>query len=124
MTPYIWLIFAYETFENIQTEFARRAISSPAYNLSALERRLWKDSSVLSLATMGFLIAARINGIVFLIFLGFKTVWWYPIVLWVGCLISSMVAISLFKGPSGLAIPSLLGFIALPILAMALWLSV
>lgn len=124
MTLYIWLIFAYEIFENIQTEFARRAISSPAFNLSALERKLWKSNSALSLFAMLFLLIVRINGIIFLIYLGVKTIWWHPIALWGGCLVGSMVAISMFKGPTGLAIPSMLGYFALPILAVALWISI
>ena len=124
MTLYIWLIFAYEILQNIQTEFARRAISSPMYNSSALERKLWKDNSALSFFAMLFLFIVRINGIAFLIYLGYTTVWWHPIALWIGCLIGSMVAISMFKGPTGLTIPSLLGYIVLPIAAVALWFSV
>lgn len=121
MTFYIWLIFTYEIFGNLQTEFARRAMMSPMYNLSVLERSLWKKGSPLSLAALLFLVAARINGVVFLIYLGFKTAWWHPIIIWVGCLISSVIASSLFKGKSGLAIPALLAFAILPITGIWLW---
>jgi hypothetical protein len=124
MTLYIWLIFSYEIFQNIQTEFSRRAKSSPMYNLSALERKLWKDNSALSLFAMLFLLVIRINGIAFLVYLGFTTVWWHPIALWGGGLIGSVVAISLFKGPTGLTIPSLLAYLVLPIVGVVLWFSV
>lgn len=124
MTLYIWLVFAYEILGNIQTEFARRAMGSPLYSLSALERMLWKDSSLVSLSAMAFLLVARINGIAFLIYLGFRTVWWHPIVLWLGCLVATGVVASMLRGRTGLAIPSVLAFVLLPVIALALWSAV
>lgn len=124
MTLYIWLVFVYEILGNIQTEFARRAIASPVYSLSTLERRLWKDSSLVSLSAMAFLFVVRINGIAFLIYLGFKTAWWHPVALWVGCLVASGVATSMFRGKTGLAIPSMFAFILMPVIAITLWSTV
>jgi hypothetical protein len=124
MTLYIWFVFIYEVFGNIQTEYARRAMTQPAYFLSALERKLWKDNSIISLVSLIFLFAVRINGIVFLVYLGFQTVWWNPIVLWVGCMVGSAVAVSMFNGRTGLAIPALLAFPVLPVVAVILWLTI
>lgn len=124
MTLYIWLIFIYEVFGNLQTEFARRAMSQPVYALSALERKLWKDNSIISLASLVFLFSVRMNGIAFLVYLGFKTVWWHPIVIWVGCLVGTGVAASMFNGRTGLAIPGMLGFVVLPIIAVSLWFTI
>jgi len=124
MTLYIWLIFIYEVFGNLQTEFARRAMTRPVYALSALERKLWKGNSIISLASLLFLFAVRINGVAFLVFLGFKTVWWHPIAIWVGCLVCTSVAASMFNGRTGLAIPGMLGFVILPIIAVTLWCAI
>ena len=57
LTLYVYLIFIYEVFGNILTEFARRAMSSPGYNLSHLERKLWKDNS--------FFISDDKNGVIY-----------------------------------------------------------
>lgn len=121
MTLYIWLIFSYEVFGNVLTEFARRSMSSPAYSLSNLERRLWKENSAISLTALIFLFATRINGIVFLIYLGFRTVWWHPIAIWLGCLVATAVVVSMLRRRTGLAIPALMGFVVLPISGTALW---
>lgn len=120
---YIWLIFVYEVFGNLLTEFARQALLSPAYNLSELERKLWKGKSVLSTLPLLFLLIARVNGIVFLVYLGFRTVWWHPVALWIGCLVATVVAASLFRGRTGLALPAVLGFAILPIAGVSLWLT-
>lgn len=124
MTLIIWLIFAYEIFGNLLTEFARQALSSPTYNTSALERKLWKEKSTLSFFSMVFLFVSRINGIIFLIYLGYKSIWWHPIVLWVGCLIATGVVASMLKGRTGIVIPALLGFIVIPVTGITLWLII
>lgn len=121
MEFYIWLVMAYEILANIQSEFARRAISAPLYTLSSIERKLWKDNSLISLLAMLFLALVRINGIAFLVYLGIQTEWWKPLVLWVACLVMTGVAIGIFRGPTGLAWPSLISFALLPILAIVLW---
>ena len=79
---------------------------------------------LVSLYLRGFLILVRINGIAFLIFLGYKHLWWHPILLWLGCLIATDIAASMFRGPTGLTIPALLGFVILPIIGFALWFSI
>jgi len=124
MISYVYLVFIYEVLANLQTEFARSSMVSPIYNLSALERKLWKSETPSSLIAMLFIFVARINGIAFLIYLGFKTIWWHPILLWLGCLVCTAVAASLFKGKAGLAIPGMLSFIILPFVGVILWFSV
>ena len=121
MLVWVYILFIYEVFANIQTEFARRSMGMPTYATSALERKLWKNNSVISFLAMAFMLLARINGIVFLIFLAVTTVWWHPLVIWVGCLIATPVAVSLFRGQSGLAIPGLLAFLVLPLTGTWLW---
>jgi hypothetical protein len=124
MALYIWLVFVYEVFGNLLTEFARQGMAAPADDLSALERRLWKDTTALSFFAVSFPLIARINSIAFLIYLGFQTVWWHPIILWVGCLLATAVVASLFRGATGLTIPALLSFVVLPVTGVSLWLIV
>ena len=94
---------------------------SPVYALSALERKLWKENSFVSLLSIFFLAVVRINGIVFLIYLGIQGEWWHPVVLWIACLIMTPVAMVFFRGPTGLAWPSLAGFVVIPVVAVFLW---
>ena len=124
MTLLVWLIFTYEIFSNLLAEFVRQGVSSPVSNLSALERKIFVHSSTLSILLMGFGTIARINGIALLVYLGFTTIWWHPIVIWIGCLVGTGIAASLFRGTTGLAIPALLSFVILPVTGVSLWLIV
>jgi len=123
MLIWIYVLFVYEIFANLQSEFARRAMISPPYENSALERRLWKSNSPVSFFAMSFQLLARLNGVAFLIYLAVTTVWWHALGLWVGCLVSTSIAASMFRGHTGLAIPGLLAFIVLPIAGAWLWLT-
>lgn len=121
MLVWVYVLFIYEILANLQNEFARRSMSEPIHVSSALERNLWKKNSFLSFFAMAFMFLARVNGIVFLIYLAVTTVWWHPLVIWIGCLIATPVVVSLFRGKTGLAIPGLLAFIVLPCAGIWLW---
>ncbi|MCG7497448.1 hypothetical protein MHO82_11275 [Vibrio sp. Of7-15] len=121
MTYYILAIIIYEIFAAFQTEFFRLGISTPAYQQSAFERKIFSTGSNLDLVFSTFGTVARINGIAFLIYLGYKTIWWHPIVIWVFCLFAIAVLSRIFKGKTGFAIPALLAFLVLPISAAYLW---
>ena len=121
MTYYIAVILIYEIFAAFQAEFFRQGITSPIYNQSALERKIFSKGSNLDIVFSTFGAIARVNGIAFLIYLGYKTVWWHPIAIWVFGLLSIKLLSSNFRGRTGFAIPALLAFVVLPISAAYLW---
>jgi|SRR5690554_210007 len=125
MLIYIWLLIFYEILANIQTSWAQQAMQQPTYMLSKIERMLWKDSSLVSLAALVFCAIVRVNGVIFLIYLGFQTDWWWPIVIWISSLVMSLTLMkTIIRGGVFMPLLSLLAFPLLPILAVCLWLTV
>jgi hypothetical protein len=118
---YIVVILIYEMFAAFQAEFFRQGITVATHQKSALERKIFSNGSNLDLIFSTFGTIARINGIAFLIYLGYQTVWWHPIVIWLLGLCAIKLLSSSFRGKTGFAIPALLAFIVLPISAAYLW---
>ncbi len=118
------IILIYEVFAGLQVEFFRQGVTTAIYEKSALERKIFSSGSNLDLIFSTFGAVARINGIAFLIYLAYKTVWWHSIVIWgLGLLLIGIS--SLFcKGRTGFIIPALLSFLVLPVSAIYLWYSV
>ncbi|NOQ81134.1 MAG: hypothetical protein GQ548_01240 [Methylophaga sp.] len=121
MIYYIVVIIIYEVFAGLQTEFFRQGITSAVYEQSALERKIFSSGSSLDLIFSTFGTIARINGIAFLIYLGYKTVWWHPIVFWVLGLLFIMLFANFCRGKIGFIIPAFLAFLVLPVSAIYLW---
>jgi len=121
LTYYIVVILIYEIFAAFQAEFFRQGVTSSTYEQSAFERKIFSSGSNLDLIFSIFGTIARINGIAFLIYLGYRTVWWHPIVIWAFCLFAIKLLSSSFRGKTGITIPALLAFIVLPISAVYLW---
>jgi hypothetical protein len=72
MVYLILAIIIYEVFLGLQTEFFKQGITSKIYEQSALERKIFSNRSNLDLIFSTFGAIARINGIIFLIYLWFS----------------------------------------------------
>lgn len=124
MPYFVLAILIYEIFAALQAEFFKQGISSAVYEQSAIERKIFSSGSNLDLVFSTFGTITRINGIAFLVYLGYKTIWWHPVAIWVLGLILIMLVSKYFRGRTGFTIPAFLSFLILPITAAYLWYAV
>jgi len=121
---FVAVILIYEIFAGLQVGFCKQGVTSPVYAKSAIERRIFSSGSNLDLIFLTFGTVTRINGIVFLVYLGYKTTWWHPVIIWVCGLVLMTLFSFLCKGRTGFTIPAFLAFLVLPISAAYLWYAV
>ena len=124
MLYFVLVILTYEIFSALQAEFYKQGTSSAVYERSPLERKIFSNNSNLDLIFSISGTIARINGIAFLIYLGYKTTWWHPVAIWVLGLMLIMLVSKTLKNGTGFTIPALLSFLVLPTTAAYLWYAV
>lgn len=117
------LFLIYALFDNIQSSHLYRVMTTDRWSLAPIEKKIWLDQPQ-ALAAIGFGLAARVYGIVFLIYLGIQTRWYYPILLYVVALPLVVFLQNVVRMKWGVLFPTLLGFIVLPLIGVWMWLSV
>ncbi len=115
----LYLVFA--VFEAIMANQLKTISTSRRMDLSSFERKLASDTLVgATFPTMLFI--ARFGAIAFLIFLAFNFLWYFPIMLYVGGIVLSMLSIIIFRIDAyKTQYVTMLGFIALPVLFTCMW---
>ena len=122
LTPAI-LFIVFHLFHEIQASHLLLTSQAEPIDIAPLERKLWLDPPLALYATMlGF--AARIAGVGFLIYFGFQTKWWYPLVLFPVSLLVIAFLKTLIRLKLGLLLPSLLGLVIVPATGVAMYLTV
>src|SRR5690554_3860011 len=120
---FILIIFIYEISGNMLVALQQDALSKGAFQLSRLQNKLFKDDTALSFTVSSFILVLRLNGVIFLIYFGYKVNWFFAIGTWILSLLAS-VKVSEFlnqKLRAGLHFPALLSFVTCPIIALILW---
>ena len=120
------LYVLFNHFEELQVrhmQLTQWASRNEAIECTHLDFKLWIEQP-LALCAASLLLAARVFRWVFLFRLGFGIVWYYPVILLVVCLGTAKIGVTSIRMSSGLRMASLLGFIAMPVLGVAMWLSV
>lgn len=96
--------------------------STALLDLSAFERFFYLKSSVYSNIVYLLLILANLNFVIFLFYFGYKTVWYYPIILIILSFANSAFFVPVVQRLRTIKIiVTLLQFLLLPILAILLW---
>ena len=115
------MFFVYQVFEGLLSFNYASARGAHPSELSVAEIKMWRENTVLSAGALLFALMTRIVGIAWLIRLGFRTEWHYPVVLFLGSLLPMAVTTNMIRGLFGPVVPAMLGFIVLPIAGVALW---
>ena len=123
ITPSI-LYIVYHVFYGIQVEHSFHTLKAASWAfVTPLGRALWIDPPW-SFVCKLYLLICRITGISFLVYFGFKTIWYYPFILWVIASIIDVgcdVVVRIYRGYGHL---TLLGFFVVPIVGVWMWLAV
>lgn len=122
MTPLIVVVFLlHEVFFGLLSLYYANAMRAQPFELSQLEVKLWREDTPLAAGATTLLLAVRVAGIAWLIRLGVRTEWFYPLVLYVGALLATVVINGVVRAWLGLARPALASFFALPVLVFLMW---
>lgn len=117
------MFFVFELFDNIQTQHMCLIRKASPLDLAPIDYQLWLEGP-LALITTIFGLVARIAGIAFLIYLGFQTRWFYPIILYAVSLPITIIFQSIIHIKIGLRLPAQLGYIVMPIVGVWMWFTV
>jgi hypothetical protein len=120
-TAVIALFVTYQVFYGLLSFYHSSTVRASPEDVATLDAKLWLENTPLAAAATVFLLLVRINGIALLVYLGFKTAWHVPIVLFFGALLAMAVLSAIIRRAFGTALPSLLGFVILPIVGVVLW---
>jgi len=120
----ISLFVIYQVFYGLLSFYHSASVRANPEDLSDLDAKLWRDDTALAAGATIFLMAIRINGVAFLVYLGFQTEWYYPIVLWVATLAGMTVINNLIRMWLGTVLPALPSFILLPIIGVWMWFAI
>ncbi len=116
----LYLIFS--AFEEIQVRYMELTIKSSPLEQAPLDITLWIIPP-LSTFTKLILTLMRPMRWAFLIFLGFQTVWYYPLILFIVSIGTSVAVVTASHLIFGLRMPALLGYLVMPIVGTWMWLS-
>ncbi len=100
------------------------SIKNDPIDVSAMEFKLWHEKTILTTFATLFVSASRFTSIFFLIFIGYKSNWFNPIVLYVASLaINTLIHVFVRSYLVKTSI-ALVGFLAIPIIGVFLYLSI
>lgn len=120
----IVLYFFYQIFYGLLSLYFTISYQAAPSDLSNLEAKLWREETLLATVATFFVWLARFNGLAFLVYLGFQTQWYYPIVLWVVALVGMIIINMFIRMIFGLVVPALIGFVVLPVTGIWMWFTV
>lgn len=120
----ISLFSIYQIFYGLLSFYHSTSARAHPEDLAELDAKLWREDTALAAGATMLLLATRISGIAFLVYLGFKTEWYYPIVLWLATLVGMSVINTLIRMKLDAALPALPSFVLLPIVGVWMWFTV
>ena len=118
------LFFFYELFYAFLTYWYSSAMRANPEDLAEIEAKLWREDTALASGATMLLLAFRVNGVAFLVYLGFQTTWYIPIVLWLATFVVNASINALLRVKLGRAELALPGFVVLPIVGVLMWFTV
>jgi len=110
MTLTAILFFIFELFQNIQIKCMLAARNAQSWNLAPIDRKMWLDGPW-ALYTTCILAVARFAGIAFLLYFGYRTRWFYPIILWCVSMPVSVIFVSIFQVKFNIRYLAFLGYL-------------
>jgi hypothetical protein len=118
------LFVFYELFFAFLTYWYSSAMRANPEDLAEIEAKLWREDTALASGATMLLLAFRVNGVAFLVYLGFQTTWYIPIVLWLATFVVNASINALLRVKLGRAELALPGFVVLPIVGVLMWFTV
>jgi hypothetical protein len=115
------LFFLYELFQNIVIYFIHTTAQTPEAGLTPSQRKFFRFNSSQKNILNKIFIAARLNGLVFLVFWGFHTRWYYPVLLWAGVFLAVNLLHAVLRRMFSMLVPALLGLFVVPLTGVGLW---
>lgn len=123
-TTTIVLFLILDMFYGRLSSYYINSIKSDPIDVSAIEFKLWHENTPLSAFSTLFVSAARFTSILFLIFIGYKSNWFNPIILYLASLAINTFIHVFVKSYLIKTTIALLGFLAIPVVAVFLYLSI
>jgi hypothetical protein len=120
----ITLFSIYQIFYGLLSFYHSTSARAHPEDLAELDVKLWREDTALAAGATMLLLAIRVNGIAFLVYLGVQTEWYFPIILWLTTLVGMSVINTLVRMKLGTALPALPGFVVLPIVGVWVWFTV
>ena len=117
------VFFVFEFFQNMLVQYLFMVSQSGPLQLAPIDYKIWLEGPFAPFAA-AFMIVVRITGIAFLIYLGFRTRWFCPIILYCASLPVSVVLLAIVHRSFGIRSPSLVGFMVIPVFGAWMWFTV
>lgn len=114
------LYLVFNAFEEIQVRYMELTLKATPLELAPLDLKLWVEPPLSAFATL-FLFLMRPMRWAFLVYLGFQTVWYYPIILFVVSIGTSVAVVTATHLIFGLRTPSLIAYLVMPITGVWMW---
>jgi hypothetical protein len=118
------LFTIYQIFYGLVSFYHSTTVRARGIDLAQLDIKLWLEDTPLAAVCTTSILIFRINGIGFLIYFGYKTEWYYAVGIFVGATGFMAILNSIIRMKWGHAAPSLLGFLVLPVVGIAMWFSI
>lgn len=117
------LYLSFSALEEIPVRYMQLTQKVSPLDRAPLDTKLWLTPPLSTLLTT-FLLIMRPMRWAFLIYLGFQTVWYYPLIIFGISILSTLLLVLLVQMTMGLRFPTLLSFIGLPILGVWMWITI
>ena len=122
-TTTIILFTIYHIFYGLLSYYHYWTMRQDPVNVAHLDYKLWMENTPLSGCASLFLLLTRISGIAYLVYLGFKTVWFYPLGLFVFASFVMTIVNGFVRMRFGHNLPALFAFVVLPPVGAYLWIT-
>lgn len=111
----------YAVWYGILSFQAEAAIRAQPEDLSAVEWKLWRENTLLATIATLAVLAARLLGIAFLVYMGWAHSWGYAAALFGGSLVLIAIVPHLIRRALGPVLPGLIAFLVLPLAGVWMW---
>jgi hypothetical protein len=121
LTVVLFLVF--ELFSNILVQWMHITTLASPLDRSYLDYLVWESATWSGFARI-FAFGTRIVTFAFLIYLGFVTVWYWPICLYAVVLPVTILLHTVIRKMWGLTVPGSIGLAVIPIVGIGMWFTV
>ena len=117
----IALFVVYQIFYGLLSYYQSSTVKANPEDVADLDAKLWIENTPVAAAATVFLLLVRVAGIAYLFYLGYRTDWKNPVLLFLGALVIMAIVNTFIRKYFGGTLPALLAFLILPIVGGFLW---
>ena len=96
----------------------------PLAETTPLQRKLFYFIPERKVIINNVLIAARVNGLAFMVYLGLHTNWYFPLLLWLFVFVMTTFIQVIMQKLFPLLLPAMLGLFIVPVFGIWIWFSI